>query len=64
MPLIIHSFFDGTNNFVHACYKPGILLDPGGAAVNRKDQEPALRETARETARQPGGDWCSEESKE
>lgn len=32
--------------------------------MNRKDQESALTETVRETARQPGGDWCYNESKD
>ena len=63
MPLIIHSFFDETDVFSSACCKPS-FLGIGDATGNRKDQESALRKTMRETARQPGGDWCYNKSKE
>lgn len=43
-----------------ASYKPGPVLGIEDAAVNRKDQEPALQGHNEGTARQPGGGRCSE----
>lgn len=44
-----------------ASYKPGPVLGTEDAAVNRKDQEPALQGHNEGTARQPGGGRCSED---